>query len=116
MHLYSVGRQTHHGGLFPASCKGWQPEMESFEGNRRTRQQSKVVTGALPTEVSAAATALAVGGALFALTKLNKDTEAVRPAKTVRRVLCSAHYCRRFMHVVIFTLIQMFAARSREIS
>lgn len=80
MHLYSVGRQSHHGGVFWASCNGWQqPGSQSFKGRRK--QQPRIVAGALPTEVSAAATALVVGSALFALRKLNKGTETVLPAK-----------------------------------
>ncbi|CAM6129816.1 unnamed protein product [Calypogeia fissa] len=77
----SVGRQSQQGRIFLVSCNAWHPpDVESFKG--RMKQQPKTVTAALPTEVSAAAAAIAVGGALFALTKLNKSTEEVLPAKT----------------------------------
>ena len=94
MLLYSVGSHLQQGRISFENCNG------------RRKRQSRVTTAALPTEVSAAAAALAVGGAIFALRQLNKETEGAKPTRRVWISLCSA--CRHIswcflkgMHTVI---------------
>ncbi|KAL2621845.1 hypothetical protein R1flu_002050 [Riccia fluitans] len=81
----SVGRQSNQGTICGASARGHRrlshEERSRFEGwlshrygyKQKEDNRSSAVTGAIPTEVTAVATLLAVAGSLYALLQMNKD-------------------------------------------